>query len=114
MLFMKELHKMFLTLHQQNGNKLNQSEFIYKLNHPENVSENDSTDLEQIIAEFPYFQSARALYLKGLHAQRSYLYNNELKKTAAFTTDRDVLFDFIVSEEFITYRPINLEDVDVL
>ena len=92
---------------------LNQSEFIYKLNHPENVSEIDIVSLEEIIDTFPYFQSARALYLKSLHTQRSYLYNNELKKTAAYTTDRDVLFDFIISEDFITYRPINLEDFQV-
>lgn len=92
---------------------MNQSEFIYNLNHPENVSESDINALTKIIDEFPYFQSARALYLKGLHAQRSYLYNNELRKTAAFTTDRDVLFDFIISEEFINYRPINIEDVNV-
>jgi len=92
---------------------LNQSAFIYKLNHPENISESDNNNLEQIIENFPYFQSARALYLKSLHVQRSYLYNNELKKTAAYTTDRDILFDFIISEEFITYRPINLEEVDV-
>jgi len=92
---------------------LNQSEFIHKLNHPENISEIDNNSLAELIERFPYFQSARALYLKSLHVQRSYLYNNELKKTAAYTTDRDVLFDFIISEDFITYRPINLEDLSV-
>ncbi|WP_177762270.1 tetratricopeptide repeat protein [Flavobacterium sp. I3-2] len=92
---------------------MNQSTFTYKLNHPENISEIDAHSLSMIIEQFPYFQSARALYLKSLHAQRSYLYNNELKKTAAYTTDRDVLFDLIISDDFITYKPINLEEVDV-
>ena len=92
---------------------MNQSEFTYKLNHPENISETDASSLSQIIEQFPYFQSARALYLKSLHSQRSYLYNNELKKTAAYTTDRDVLFDLIISEDFIIYKPINLGEVDV-
>lgn len=92
---------------------MNQSEFTYKLNHPENISETDANSLQQIIEQFPYFQSARALYLKSLHTQRSYLYNNELKKTAAYTTDRDVLFDLIISDDFITYKSINLEEVDV-
>jgi len=92
---------------------LNHVEFLNRLNHPENISETESDFLCKIIDEFPYFQSARALYLKSLHNQRSYLYNNELKKTAAHTTDRDVLFDLIISDDFISYRPINLEDVDV-
>lgn len=92
---------------------MNQSTFIYKLNHPENISETDAHSLLVIIEQFPYFQSARALYLKSLHSQRSYLYNNELKKTAAYTTDRDVLFDLIISDDFIIYKPVNLDEVDV-
>jgi putative cell wall-binding protein len=40
------------------------------------------------------------LYLKGLKNQDSFKYNNELKKTAAYTTDRTVLFDFITSKKF--------------
>lgn len=92
---------------------MNPTEFIYKQNNPENVSQTDTDFFVEIINKYPYFQSARALNLKSLHAQRSYLYNNELKKTAAYTTDRDVLFDFIISDDFIRYRPINLEEVDV-
>lgn len=45
-------------------------------------------------------QSARAIYLKGLYNRESYRYNHELKKTAAYTTDRSVLFDFITTEMF--------------
>ena len=59
-----------------------------------------TTDLKSVIDEFPYFQSARALYLKGLKNQDSFKYNNELKATAAHTTDRTVLFEFITSNDF--------------
>lgn len=57
-------------------------------------------ELESILSEFPYLQSARAIHLKGLYNQDSFRYNLELKKTAAYTTDRSVLFDFITSEQF--------------
>ena len=70
------------------------------LNNPEILKENQISDLKSIIREYPYFQSARALYLKGLKNQESFRYNNELKTTAAFTTDRAVLFDFITSKSF--------------
>ena len=55
-------------------------------------------ELESILYEFPFLQSARAIHLKGLYNQDSFRYNMELKKTAAHTNDRSVLFDFITSE----------------
>lgn len=64
------------------------------------IKQLETAELKSIIDEFPYFQSARALYLKGLKNQNSFKYNNELKVTAAFTTDRTVLFDFITSKVF--------------
>ncbi|HSP40370.1 MAG TPA: hypothetical protein VLN46_02980 [Gillisia sp.] len=56
--------------------------------------------LEKILEKYPYFQAARAVHLKGLYTEDSLSYNYELKKTAAYTADRSVLFDFITSEEF--------------
>ena len=52
--------------------------------------------------QYPYFQGMRALHLKGLYKLNSYRYNFELKKTAAHTTDRTILFDFITSDNFKT------------
>mgnify|MGYP003481919701 FL=1 len=88
-------------------------EYVNWLNNPYKLTEEAALALKELINDYPYLQSARALYLKTLHAKRSFLYNNELKKTAAYTTDRDVLFDYIVSEDFITYKPLNLEGIDV-
>jgi len=79
---------------------LNLSEYTFLLNNPNAVSEKQAKALENVVDNFPYFQSARALYLKGLYNQDSYKYNFALKKTAAHTTDRSVLFDFITSDEF--------------
>src|SRR5690606_12551667 len=76
------------------------TDFTYLLNHPETITEKQVMELEVILSEFPYFQSARAIRLKGLYNQNSFRYNLELKKTAAQTTDRTVLFDFITSEVF--------------
>ena len=57
--------------------------------------------LASVIEKYPYFQSARALQLKGLKNDNSFLYNDALKLTAAHTTDRDILFEYITSERFI-------------
>lgn len=71
---------------------------ILKLQHP--IHQVETAELKVVINEFPYFQSARALYLKGLKNQDSFKYNNELKITAATTSDRTVLFNFITSTAF--------------
>ena len=80
---------------------MNQKEFTYLLSNPTNITVEQTNGINAIIEEFPYFQSARALYLKGLKNQESFKYNQELKVTAAHTTDRSILFDFITSEAFI-------------
>ncbi len=75
-------------------------QLTYLLQHPEAVTASQSDALFTKIKEYPYFQSLRALYLKGLKQKESYKYNNALKVTAAHTADRSVLFDYITSEEF--------------
>src|SRR5690606_17076753 len=64
------------------------------------VNPGQTLQLEKVLKKYPYFQAARAVHLKGLYTEDSLSYNYELKKTAAYTADRGVLFDFITSEEF--------------
>ncbi|MFL1012068.1 hypothetical protein [Flavisericum labens] len=80
---------------------MNNIDFTYILQNPQSITHEQTEGIKSIIDEFPYFQSARAIYLKGLKDQGSINYNQELKKTAAYTTDRSILFDFITSETFI-------------
>ena len=74
--------------------------FISLLKDPTTLTSKNVSELKNIIEEFPYFQSARGLYLKSLKNQNSFKYNKELKITAAHTADRTVLFDFITSIPF--------------
>lgn len=84
----------------QNGNFMNLTEYTYLINKPDAVNDNQIVALDKMLTDFPYFQSARSLYLKGLYKQDSFKYNESLKKAAAYTTDRIVLFDLITSEFF--------------
>ncbi len=72
----------------------------YLLEHPGHISSEQTRELEDIIRQAPYFQAARAIRLKGLKEHQEFSYNDALKKTAAYTADRSILFDFITSEEF--------------
>ncbi|MFK7781138.1 hypothetical protein, partial [Psychroserpens sp.] len=79
---------------------MNTADFTYILQNPQNITSDQTEQLQVLIDKYPYAQSARALYLKGLKNKESYKYNQELKTTAAYTTDRSILFDYITSEAF--------------
>lgn len=79
---------------------INLIELTHLLQNPHRIDADTEAALNDMITEFPYFQAARALHLLGLKKQGSYKYNTALKKTAAYTTDRAILFDFITREEF--------------
>ncbi|UOY08160.1 hypothetical protein L0P88_06295 [Muricauda sp. SCSIO 64092] len=80
---------------------MNVSDFKKLLQDPNTIlSPRETRELEAILEEYPYFQAARALHLKGLKNLESYKYNTALKLTAAHTTDREILFDYITSKEF--------------
>jgi len=88
-----------------NGNfefirNLEKNTFIEILNNKKEVDHKSTLDLKAVIDKYPYFQAARALYLKGLKNQDSFKYNKELKNTAAYTTDRTILFEYITSNDF--------------
>ena len=96
---------------------MNSDIFVNLLKNPEDVNALNTQQLDDVIAQFPYFQAARAIQLKGLHKTNSYNYNQALKKTASYTIDRRVLFDFITSQNF-TKSPFKqieeLEDIEVI
>ena len=83
---------------------MNVTDYTFLINKPDTINSAYTDALGNILNEFPYFQSARALRLKGLFNQNSFKYNYALKVTAAHTTDRSILFDFITSEHFDTIQ----------
>ena len=83
---------------------MNVTDYTYLINKPDAINEKQTDALGKVLDEFPFFQSARALRLKGLYNQNSFKYNYALKVTAAHTTDRTVLFDFITSDTFVAIQ----------
>lgn len=79
---------------------MNISDFTYILKNPAYINASQTEAIAAITKEFPYFQAARIVHLKGLKNQDSFKYNQSLKVAAAHTTDRSILFDFITSEIF--------------
>ena len=76
-------------------------EFTKILKNPNRIDKNQISYLRSIIDDFPYLQSARAIYLKALKDTKSFKFHGELKIVAAYTTERNVLFDYITNQEKI-------------
>ena len=98
---------------------MNLIEFTDCIQAPSRITLDQTKKLEGILLEYPYFQAAHFLYLNGLKNQNSFKYNNILKKTAAYTTDRAVLFDYISSKEFTFIdnedpKDIKIKDLEVV
>lgn len=80
---------------------MNKKTFISLLASPEKISQKNHLGLTDMIEKYPFFQTARVLHLKSLKKSNSFLYNDALKLTAAYTTDRNILFEYITSNSFI-------------
>lgn len=65
------------------------------LKNPKNIQIEDLQILEKDINKYPYMQSIRALYLYGSHLYNQNAYNELLALTAAYTTDKKNLYQFI-------------------
>jgi len=77
---------------------MNRAQFISYIEDPDKLSGTDAALLSGLIKDFPYFQTAHLLYSKSLHNQNSIHYNNQLKVTAAYATDRKVLHRLITKK----------------
>ena len=83
---------------------MNTQKYTSLLARPQDISAEEVKELDAILEAYPYFQSARALQLKGLKIQNSFKYNDALKVTAAHTIDRDILFEYITSPTFTQHE----------
>ncbi|MBA3971482.1 MAG: hypothetical protein H0X46_04950 [Bacteroidetes bacterium] len=74
---------------------MNKAQFISFVETPDRLSDHESALLSDLLKNFPYFQTAHLLYAKSLHNINSIHYNNQLRVTAAYATDRKVLHRLI-------------------
>ena len=69
------------------------------IKNPKIIIESDLNILESESEKMPYAQSIRALYLYGINLYKSENYKENLTKTAAYTTDKKILYQFINSQK---------------
>ena len=69
------------------------------IQHPETISAEDISLLQKELSKYPFMQSLRTLQLSAVHHFDADNYQKELTKTAAYTTDKKILYQFINRKE---------------
>ena len=82
---------------------MTQSEFLHIVKCPGRIGKEHLSDLHDYVEEYPYAQTFRLLYLKGLYNVQDIKYENELRITSVYVYDRRSL------HQLITKRAVSLE-----
>ena len=78
-----------------------QEQFINTLKNPSLLDDASVVELEKIVNEFPFFETAHLLYTKGLQKQNSLLYSKQLRKTAIIANSRILLHELLHKKDII-------------
>ena len=78
---------------------MNKKEFINYLEHPNLLNNKSIDEINELINEYPYFQTAHLLSVKNLHNIESIRFTNQLKKSVAYITNREILYYLLFDKE---------------
>jgi len=75
------------------------AQFIDIIREPRHLDSAQVAELESIVKEYPFFESAHLLYTKGLHQYNALNYTRQLRKTAIVANSRAVLYELLHPKE---------------
>ena len=73
------------------------------IRHPEKINNDDLRELHTLVERYPYFQTARILYLKALYLLGGVRFRSELKASTVHLTDHK---QFQVPEQSDRFRTL--------
>ena len=85
---------------------MNKDQFISYLTNPSKLNPSTLEELDTLINDFPYFQSARILYALNLFKENNIHYDAELKTTAIYAGNRNILKKHINRVERAKTEPV--------
>ena len=80
--------------------------------HPEMLNKSTLYELRTLLAHYPYFQTARLLYLKNLFLLHDIGFGEELRRSALYIPDRRVLFSLVESDNYTLKATDFMEKVE--
>lgn len=80
------------------------------IEHPEELGTESLYELRQLLMQYPFFQTARILYLKNLYLLHDPSFKDELRKGALFVADLSILFYAIEGERFVINQHVSAKE----
>ncbi len=74
---------------------MNREEFISYLKSPASLDKKSLPEINELLEEFPFFQSGHLLFLKNLHNLDHIRFGSQLKKSSSIVSDRERLYDLL-------------------
>ena len=74
---------------------MQKQQFIDIIKKPQQLEFSHLAELEMLVNEYPFFESAHLLYTKGLHKYQAINYSKQLRKTAIVVNSRSVLYELL-------------------
>lgn len=68
---------------------------IELIGHPEKITSDDLRELDTLVNRYPYFQTARILYLKALYTLSGARFRNELKQGSVHISDHKQFYRYL-------------------
>ena len=78
---------------------MQKQQFIDIIKKPQQLEFSHLAELEMLVNEYPFFESAHLLYTKGLHKYQAINYSKQLRKTAIVVNSRSVLYELLHKAE---------------
>lgn len=82
---------------------MNRNDFISIIENKSTINPGTLQDIRELIGTFPYFQTAHMLLLKGLKDNDDVRFDSQLKKSAIYIADREVLY-YLLQKEPESFR----------
>lgn len=76
-----------------------QQQFLNSIKQPQTIEQFSLSELELLVKEYPYFQTAHLLFTKRLFQTNALNYSKQLRKTAVVANSRVVLYELIHKHE---------------
>ena len=70
------------------------------IKHPELMDKETLYDLRSLLALYPYYQTARLLLLQNLYLLHDPTFDEELRRSAVYITDRSVVFNMVEAAHY--------------
>lgn len=88
---------------------MNKSAFLRLIRNASSITSQEADELEELVVNFPYCQTAHLLIAKSAYDRGSMLSNQKLRKAASYATNRQVLKKLI----YTTAADVSLKEVAV-